>query len=317
MISWWKTRRTLKHAREFSRGARKMLRVQRDLLDPARAAEVAAAGDELDAAIRARNLKAVEVALERVEQRLERTVPATRHHAIRENVEVFLVAAIVAMAIRTFFLQPFKIPTGSMQPTLYGIFPAPDREAPLAYQAGPPDPIARLFGMAFLGRIYETFGYRTRGDHIFVDKISYHFRKPQRGEVVVFDTQHIPELPAGSRGKFYIKRLIGVARDRLRIVEPHVLVNDQVLDSRPAFKRIYSCRDGYNGYVLPGRYAGARYFKSPIDEYVVPDKHLFVMGDNSRASLDGRYWGSVPQEDLVGRAILVYWPFSRRWGRID
>jgi signal peptidase I len=177
--------------------------------------------------------------------------------------------------------------------------------------------VARIAGMIFQGRMYGASGYRSRGDHIFVDKISYHFRKPRRGEIIVFDTGNIPEIPDSSRGKFYIKRLIGLENDAIQIHPPYVLVNGQILDERPAFKRIYSRENGYNGYVIPEMRPPAQYIHSRNDTYQVPPKHLFVLGDNSTSSLDGRFWGSLPQRDLVGRAVFVYWPFSNRFGLID
>ena len=56
---------------------------------------------------------------------------------------------------------------------------------------------------------------------------------------------------------------------------------------------------------------------APGSEYVVPEDHYFMMGDNSQFSLDSRFFGAVPRENLVGKAWIVFWPFSRRWGRID
>jgi signal peptidase I len=111
--------------------------------------------------------------------------------------------------------------------------------------------------------------------------------------------------------------LIGLENDTIQIRPPHVLVNGEILDSRPAFERIYSRTNGYNGYVIPQTFPPPTYLSSPSRTYTVPEKHLFVLGDNSMSSLDGRFWGSLPQKDLVGRAILVYWPFSDRFGRID
>jgi signal peptidase I len=164
-----------------------------------------------------------------------------------------------------------------------------------------------------------------RGDHVFVDRFSYHFRRPQRGEVIVFDTHNIAELSASSRGKFYIKRLIALENDEVRITPPCVRVNGQILDDRPAFRRIYSLAGGYNGYVLPtpDQFPPGRFVDWFNRAYTVPRQHLFVLGDNSRRSLDGRYWGSVPKSDLVGRAVFVYWPIiansdqRRRFGFID
>ena len=312
----WKDRRTLKSAREILRGAQKWLRINRDLLSSSQKLDIDAHLRELEKAVAAGHAKEAASQADQLEQKITRALPAQKHPGLRENVEVLLVAVIVAMAVRTFFIQPFKIPTGSMQPTLYGVFP-PEGALPASYNGEPPSILARIAGIIFQGKMYEPSGYRSRGDHIFVDKISYHFRKPQRGEVIVFDTGNISELPAGSRGKFYIKRLIGLENDVIQIQPPYVLVNGQVLDKRTAFKRIYSQQDDYNGYVIPETRPPARYIHSSRDSYKVPPKHLFVLGDNSTSSLDGRFWGSLPQKDLVGRAVFVYWPFTKRFGLID
>ncbi|HXI85213.1 MAG TPA: signal peptidase I [Verrucomicrobiae bacterium] len=309
-------RQTLKSAREMVQGARKWLRINRDLIAPGQIVAITMKIGELEQALRLENAKAAASRSGELEQKIRGALPAPKSPALRENIEVLLVAVIVAMAVRTFFIQPFKIPTGSMQPTLYGVYPPPN-EAPSRYVGRPPSILERLAGVVFQGRMYEPYGYRTRGDHIFVDKISYHFRKPRRGEVIVFDTTHIPEIPAPSRGNFYIKRLIGLENDVIQIQPPYVLVNGRVLDGRDAFRRIYSQENGYNGYVIPETFPSPKYFPSSASTYTVPPKHLFPMGDNSKSSLDGRFWGSVPQEDLVGRAVFVYWPFSKRFGLVN
>jgi signal peptidase I len=314
----WKERRTLKYAREVLRGGRKWLRINRDLLSSGQRSDLATKLNLLEDAVKARNAKGAASQADELERKIQGALPSQKHSAIRENAEVLLVAVIVAMAVRTFFIQPFKIPTGSMQPTLYGIYPPPETAEPLPYNSlQGPSLLERIFGMVFQGRMYEEYGYRSRGDHIFVDKISYHFRKPVRGEVIVFDTSHISELGGAARGRFYIKRLIGLENDVLQIQPPHVLVNGKTLDSRPAFERIYSQTNDYHGYVIISGFRASRYLNSPDATYTVPPKHLFVMGDNSLSSLDGRFWGSLPQRDLVGRAVFVYWPFTKRFGLID
>jgi len=315
----WKDRRTLKYAREVLRGSQKWLRVNRDLVPDAHAAAVTAAIGDLQRALDARSAKDAASQVDKVEQKIGRALPAPKQPGVRENVEMLLVVGILVMAIRTFFIQPFKIPTGSMQPTLYGVYP-PEPLPPLPYNdLRPPSFPAEVAGILFQGKIYGSFGYRSRGDHIFVDRFSYHFRKPRRGEVIVFDTQSITDLPPASRGKFYIKRLIGLPNDRIRIEPPHVLVNDQILDQRTAFQRMYSLTNDYHGYVfaIPTYEYPRPYIYDAQDVYQVPEKHLFVLGDNSRSSLDCRYWGSFPEKDLIGRAVLVYWPFTKRFGPID
>jgi len=310
-----KDRKTLNYAREVFRGGEKWLRINRDLLSSGQLLDLTTKLRLLEEAVKAGNAKEAASQVDDLENKIHAAQPARKHPAVRENIEVLVVAVIVAMAVRTFFIQPFKIPTGSMQPTLYGIHPT-ENEAPTLYSPQPPSIIERIVGVIFQGKMYDTYGYRIRGDHIFVDKISYHFRKPHRGEVIVFDTSHIAGLGA-SRGKFYIKRLIGLENDTIQIRPPHVLVNGEILDSRPAFERIYSRANGYNGYVIPQTFPPPTYLSRPSQTYTVPEKHLFVLGDNSMSSLDGRFWGSLPQKDLVGRAILVYWPFSDRFGRIN
>lgn len=312
----WKDRQRLKYAREILRGGQKWLRINRDLLSAKQRSEIAAKSQELEQALREGKTSEAAARADEFERKLQSALPAQKHSAIRENVEVLLVAVIVAMAVRTFFIQPFKIPTGSMQPTLYGIYPPPEMSPEPYRTLQGPSLFERIAGILFQGNMYEEYGYRSRGDHIFVDKISYHFRKPRRGEVIVFDTSHITEL-ANARGKFYIKRLIGLENDVVQIQPPHVLVNGQILDSRPAFGRIYSRQNGYSGYVIMNGFPSSKYLNSPDATYTVPPKHLFVMGDNSRSSLDGRFWGSLPAKDLVGRAVFVYWPFTKRFGLID
>ncbi len=312
----WKERRSLRHAGELVKGTRKLIRMQRDVLDPQQVQDVGAAADDLQRAVAAKEVAVINGLSEKLERHIEKTFPRHKHSVWRENVEVFLVAAIVAMAVRTFFFQPFKIPTGSMQPTLYGIFP-PEQAAPTPYKDKRPSLPEKLFGLVVQGKMYGAGGYRQRGDHIFVDRFTYHFRKPHRGEVIVFDTSDITLIPESSRGKFYIKRLIGLGGDTIQIQPPYVLVNGQVLDERRAFRRIYSKEGGYNGYVLPDGFPPAEAIRNSQDIYEVPLKHFFALGDNSVSSLDGRFWGSLPEHALVGRAVLVYWPFTRRFGPID
>ncbi|MCG3148021.1 MAG: hypothetical protein PCFJNLEI_01463 [Verrucomicrobiae bacterium] len=316
MLNWWRNHSLLKQARHLVKGTRKLLRMQRDILDPQRVTETASAADALAIAVQSRQAPAVPGLVEKLERQLERTFPRQSFASLRENVEVFLVAAIVAMAVRTFFIQPFKIPTGSMQPTLFGIYPpAPDLK-PYPQNQKPALPEI-LFGVFFQGKIYQEYGYRSRGDHIFVDRFTYHFRKPTRGEVIVFDTSEIVDIPEASRGKFYIKRLIGLGGDTVQIKPPHVLVNGAILDERSSFSRIYSREDGYTGYLIPRSFPPPKYIPSDHAVFEVPPKGLFVLGDNSASSLDGRYWGAVQEKALVGRAVFVYWPFTKRFGLVD
>src|ERR1700686_4386815 len=113
--------RYIKHGHLLVRHAEKMLRYRRDVLDEPARVDVQAQIDKLRAGLRDKNKKAVKEESDRLHNLYTKHKPAGRDAGWRENVEVLLVAVVVAVAIRSYFLQPFKIPTGSMQPTLNGI----------------------------------------------------------------------------------------------------------------------------------------------------------------------------------------------------
>src|SRR5260221_13875679 len=134
-------------------GARKWLRINRDLLAPAQTLAITTKIDELEQALKTENAKTVAMRSDELEQKIRGALPAQNSPTIRENIEVLLVAVIVAMAVRTFFIQPFKIPTGSMQPTLYGVYPPPN-EAPSRFVGGPPSIFERLPGVVLQGKMF-------------------------------------------------------------------------------------------------------------------------------------------------------------------
>jgi len=292
--------------------------------------------------------------------------PITWESHWRENCEVILVAIVVAVGIRSYFLQPFKIPTGSMQPSLNGIIghPTTARAPNFLQQIGefivlgrnyidvvsreddqvlqieqrkffffftfsrlicqqqqfliyaPPETLAHDFNV-FPGRTYHrgeiiARGSVDTGDQVFVDKCSYNFVKPHRGDVFVFRTKHIfgirEDPQAGS--PFYIKRLAGLPGDTLRIDPPLLYINGKIAQGF-GFARVMSTKPPYRGYAL-----GRDYLAQPKSSFTVPEHEYFALGDNSYNSYDSRYWGPVPDENLVGRGLFVYWPFDEHWGLI-
>jgi signal peptidase I len=157
-----------------------------------------------------------------------------------------------------------------------------------------------------------------------VNKFIYHWKKPTRGEVFVFDTQNIrgiqqkliqEEIATGvSRpgatvprqgSQHYIKRLAGTPGDTLEIQPPLLKVNGEVA-TEPGFVRVMSQEGYYTGYTL----AGARGVQLQEGEY-------WALGDNSANSSDSRDWGIVPEENIVGRAAFVYYPFGHHFGFVD
>src|SRR5258708_5915668 len=120
----------IKEAQLVLKNARKLLHYKKDLLSADSLADFKGAIDNLDKAIRARDRAAVEAAAQQLDKQWSQYLPPVADAGWRENCEVFLVAIVIAIGVRTFFLQPFTIPTGSMQPTLNGIKGYPSEELP-------------------------------------------------------------------------------------------------------------------------------------------------------------------------------------------
>lgn len=151
----------------------------------------------------------------------------------------------------------------------------------------------------------------TLGDALFVDRISYHFKRPAVGDPFVFRTNKILNAVGQATGdytpKYYIKRLAGEAGETLEIKDYQLLVNGEPRDEVEAFER-NAVREGeYSGYINDRLMSAGR-------SMTVPDKHFVALGDNSANSADSRYYGFVPEESVVGKAIFIYYPFTKRWG---
>src|SRR2546422_2077769 len=144
--------RTARHASEMCKHVFKLLNHQRDILTPQAVEAVEKARREVITAInKGTDKEAMLKQMSNFETVANKWLKSYPHASIRENIEVFLVAVAVAMGIRTFFLQPFKIPTGSMQPTLYGITHQDLRKEP---DAKIPTGIARFYESWVYGPSY-------------------------------------------------------------------------------------------------------------------------------------------------------------------
>jgi signal peptidase I len=124
------------------------------------------------------------------------------------------------------------------------------------------------------------------GEFVIVNKLAYNLGNPSLGDVIVF---HYPRDPQQE----YIKRVIGLPGDHVRISDGHVYVNDQ-----PLQEPYISTPPAYQS------------------DWTVPENALFVLGDNRNNSSDSHTWGPVPMENVVGKAFFVYWP-PNRWGAVD
>jgi signal peptidase I len=180
---------------------------------------------------------------------------------LRETLESIIVALFFALLIRTFVVQAFKIPSGSMEPTL-------------------------LVGDYLLVNKF-IYGYKFP----FINKRVFAFKKPERGDVVVFKYPVDPD-------KDFIKRVIAIEGDKVEIKDKKLYINDKLVETPQAVYR--------DPIIIPKEVA-------PRDNYgpiKVPKDSLFVMGDNRDSSLDSRFWGFVPMNNLKGKALIIYWSYD-------
>ncbi len=132
------------------------------------------------------------------------------------------------------------------------------------------------------------------GEYLLTDKLSYQFGQPQRGDVVVFKAP--PSEPCSESECEYIKRVIGVPGDRVMVKEGKVYLNGNLLDQR----------------FLPADFVtdpGA--FMQEGVERLIPQGEYLCLGDNRSHSRDGREFGPIRKESIVGKAFFVYYPFNR------
>jgi len=202
----------------------------------------------------------------------------------------------------------------------------------------PPDDLWKRAGVDTYGttKVYKkgdpVIRLRTvSGDHLFVDRLTYNFRRPQRGEIIVFETDGIERMARNQWGQFYIKRLVALGGEHVRISDDrHLIINDTKLTAAtPHFENVYS-KEALSRPPEDSQYSGhvngtiARQY-SPYDlcplfpdeshEFVVQPNHYMVMGDNTMNSSDSRTWGDFPREKVIGKAFCIYWPIGPQNGR--
>ena len=195
-----------------------------------------------------------------------------RKSKVQEYIEAIIIAILIALVIRTFVIQAFKIPSRSMVPTL------------------------------------------LIGDQILVNKFIYgvkipYLRKtiipvtnPEKGDIVVF-------IYTNDRSKDFIKRVIGIAGDKIEIKNKRIFINDKEYSDSYG---VYSDNLIYPGVIQP---------RDNLGPVTVQLNSLFVMGDNRDESSDSRYWGFVDIKDVEGKAFIIYWSWNHednnlRWRRL-
>lgn len=362
-----------KRLKDLRKAAAYRLACDADLLSPEQT------GSIREILLRAKNVDRTDPAA--VEKLLEESCPKIdalnplrngKARSLRNFLDVLSVAFGVAFGIRALYLQPFKIPTGSMQPTLFGvhyvdraglekhgsflarkIIPATSsraylkvaragevsREVESANSFFTEGARVNIGGVNYYlpGNFYSAVlryadltkpwyekgevlcdGWLVTGDHLFVERLSIHFRGIERGDVAVFCTENISSLssqPMG--GYYYIKRIAGLPGDTVRIDGKILKIRKKgetefrpASEIDPGFAKTDSMKGGYHGHIPDGLLAEGR-------EVTVPDNCYFALGDNTSNSFDSRNWGFIPRRNMIGLAVNVFWPISRRWGIVD
>ncbi|MEM9926976.1 MAG: signal peptidase I [Cyanobacteria bacterium P01_D01_bin.50] len=175
---------------------------------------------------------------------------------------------VLALSIRTFVAEARWIPSGSMEPTLHG--------TPNQWEA----------------------------DKIIVDKLSYNFSIPQRGDVVVFSPTE--ELQKEQFQDAFIKRIIGLPGDKVELRGGKVYINDKVLAEKN-----YLISEQITSIEVCTSAATQPFLSKP---QTIPADSYLVLGDNRGSSYDSRCWGVVPRENIIGRAVLRFWPLNKVGG---
>jgi signal peptidase I len=142
------------------------------------------------------------------------------------------------------------------------------------------------------------------GDHVIVEKTSYRFRPPRRGEIIVFRTDRIENLAAG---EYFTFRVVGLPGERVAIDPPYLVIDGRRITAPPIFESIASREAGHNGYLLGER----GLLDTAESEVILGEDEYFVLGDNAANSHDSRFFGPVPRKSIIGRVTRIYWPLNR------
>ena len=168
-------------------------------------------------------------------------------------------AIAIVLAIKAWIVNPYRIPSSSMEPTLHCARPASGC-------------VARF------------------SDRVLANRFIYHFRNPERGEIVVFDVPELAKARCGAGGVF-VKRIVGLPGELWEEKHGYIYINGKRLAE---------------SYIKPDRRDFMNHHPVRIDA-----GNYFMMGDNRASSCDSRVWGTVPRKNIIGKVFAVYWPPQR------
>jgi signal peptidase I len=202
---------------------------------------------------------------------IDRLLPnlSQRARVVVDWVLTIVVAIGVVLAIKAWVVNPYRIPSPSMEPTLHCARP-------------------------------EQFCEAGTSDRVLANRFIYHFRDPERGEIVVFNAPEAARRACAGGGGVFIKRLIGLPGEVWSERNGFTYINGKRL-AEPYVQPVRRDHRTKTMADIPPRRTLTR---------IPPDMYL-MEGDNRTRSCDSRVWGLVPRKNLIGKAFLIYWPLSR------
>jgi len=349
--SFFARRRIQKQVRHLLKSARHVCNLREDVAAPADIRRLSELMRSLSAQLRSENSQAVEQTYDQLAELIRKINPRRPQAVLRENIEVIIVALAVAMAFRTYFVQPFKIPTSSMYPTLAGIhYIEKERKAFSDYFP------FNLVKWAVFGQTYIEVKAQSTGlvnisqtkegivinvggiVHNIHPNMSLHVGQNDtvlRGQVLasgmkvagdhIFVNKVKWNFMKPERGEIMVFKTDGIRqiRQNEHYVKRMVGLPEETVGITPPF--LYINGKPVTGVDMmdkiqacsPG-YNGyiqaGDFMTGGVNAVKLNEGQYFACGDNQRNSLDSRYWGPVPRRNLVGPAFFVYWPFSANWG---
>ena len=150
------------------------------------------------------------------------------------------------------------------------------------------------------GETKKADGTKICGDRVMVEEYAYWFSKPQRGDIIVFKTDGISSMLP--QNEFYAKRIAGLPGDVLSVQDGHLFNHGQPVTEPSALAKLA---------ILNPSVGDQSYLANVTNIFIVSKGCYFVIGDNTTNSFDSRFWGTVPEKNIIGRVSKIYWPLNR------
>lgn len=353
--SYFARRKLIRQARHLLKIARHVYNLRQDAAAPEDLRRLLELEGKLTGLLATADRPAIEKTGAQLAAIIERVCPPRPHSILRENIEVLVVALAVAMAFRTYFVQPFKIPTSSMYPTLAGIHYI-EKEKRACADFFP----LNIFKVALFGMKYVEIRSQASGvvdvdpgrdgtvvrvgniEHKIFPNMFLHVARNSavcRGQLLASGVKIAGDHIFVNKVKW---NFIRPARGEIMVFKTDGIRHPQIKPNEHYVKRLVGLPGEVVGIVTPSLYINEKnvqgvamldkiqscrngyngyiqagdYMAGGLAAVNLKNDEYFACGDNQRNSLDSRYWGPVKSRNMVGPAFFVYWPLSRNWGPV-